>query len=103
MADSLFSPKAESDLLEVADYTQANLGDAQADRYLKQIEECCRRLAKSPLLGRQCDEVRSGLRRFEQGRHVVFYRQHGDGILVSRVLHQSMLPERHSMDIEPEY
>jgi plasmid stabilization system protein ParE len=31
----------------------------------------------------------------EKGSHVVFYRKEAGGILVSRVLHKSMLPEAH--------
>jgi plasmid stabilization system protein ParE len=34
----------------------------------------------------------------EHGRHVVFYRQDGSGILISRILHQRMLPERHPLE-----
>ena len=40
----------------------------------------------------------AGLRRIEIGRHVVFYREDAGGILVSRILHQRMLPERHAID-----
>ena len=29
----------------------------------------------------------------KQGKHVVFYREEPDGILICRILHQSMLPE----------
>jgi plasmid stabilization system protein ParE len=34
----------------------------------------------------------------EHGKHVVFYRQERGGILISRILHQRMLPERHDTD-----
>jgi plasmid stabilization system protein ParE len=55
------------------------------------------------LLGRPCDWIRPGLYRFEKGRHVLFYRRREDGILISRVLHQSMLPEqRHFEDAPPD-
>jgi toxin ParE1/3/4 len=57
-------------------------------------------LAGNPLLGRVCHDVRAGLRRMEHGRHVVFYRRATEGILVSRILHQRMLPERQSIDEE---
>jgi plasmid stabilization system protein ParE len=33
----------------------------------------------------------------EQGRHVVFYRQAVQGVVVSRILHQRMLPQRQSL------
>jgi plasmid stabilization system protein ParE len=38
------------------------------------------------------------MRRIEQGKHVVFYREDPEGILIVRILHQSMLAERHRMD-----
>jgi len=43
-----------------------------------------------------------GLRRMEQGKHVVFFRREPAGILVSRILHERMLPERHAMVDEDE-
>jgi toxin ParE1/3/4 len=55
-------------------------------------------LAGNPALGRSCDYVRPDLRRMECGRHVVFYREDAGGILVSRILHQGMLPGRHAID-----
>jgi plasmid stabilization system protein ParE len=36
----------------------------------------------------------------EQGRHVVFYREKPDGVLISRILHQRMLPEHQAIDDE---
>jgi len=41
-----------------------------------------------------------GLRRMKQGKHVVFYREEPGGILISRILHQSMLPEKQAIDEE---
>jgi plasmid stabilization system protein ParE len=36
----------------------------------------------------------------EQGKHVVFYREDPGGILISRILHQRMLPENQAIDDE---
>jgi antitoxin ParD1/3/4 len=50
------------------------------------------------MLGRPCDDIRPGLRRMEHGKHVVFYRlQKPGGILVVRILHQRMLPEKQAI------
>jgi toxin ParE1/3/4 len=92
-----FSRRAEADLLDIGAYTLRTWGEKQAVRYLNEIEACCQRLADSPTLGRNCDDVRPGLRRMEQGRHVIFYREGKGGILVSRNLHQRMLPDRHDI------
>lgn len=98
MAGFRFSRRAEADLLSIADYTLRTWGKAQAARYISELEVCCRKLADNPALGRRCDEVRPGLRRLEHGKHVVFYRQERGGILVSRILHQRMVPDRHATD-----
>lgn len=95
-----FSRRAEADLIEIGAYTLQRWGEAQAIHYLAELESCCRRMVENPLLGRSCDEIRAGLRRMEQGRHVIFYRLRGKGILVSRILHRSMMPGRHEMPEE---
>ena len=97
MARFRFSRRAEADLFNIGIYTFRTWGEAQTDRYLRQLENCCQLIADNPALGRPCDEIRPGLRRMEQGKHVVFYREDPGGILISRILHQRMLPERHSL------
>lgn len=92
------SRRAEDDVLSIGAYTLKTWGEDQAVRYLDQIEACCRTLADNPRLGRKCDEVRAGLRRMKCGQHVLFYRQEAGGILISRILHQRMLPDQHAMD-----
>jgi toxin ParE1/3/4 len=92
------SRRAEADSDNIIDYTLRTWGEAQTDRYVYKLEECCRLLANSPRLGRECDEISPGLRRMEQGKHVVFYREEFRGILVCRILHQRMLPEGQNID-----
>jgi toxin ParE1/3/4 len=70
-----FSRRAEADLREIGSYTLQTWGVDQAIRYIDQLEACCQRLANNPASGRSCDDVRHGLRRMEQGKHVIFYRQ----------------------------
>ena len=98
MARLRFSRQAEADLFDIGLYTFRTWGPEQTERYLRELEDCCQLLADRPGLGRACDEIRSGLRRMEQGKHVVFYREEPGGILVSRILHQRMLPENHDMN-----
>lgn len=98
MAVFRFSRRAEADLLSIAAYTLRTWSKAQTIRYLDELEILCQTLSENPALGRLCDEVRAGLRRHEHGRHVVFYRRVPTGILISRILHQSMLPDLHDID-----
>ena len=92
------SKRAEADLLNIGAYSIRNWGRSQAALYLNDLEACCQRLADNPGLGRACDEIRPGLRRMEHGKHAVFYRVVPDGIVVSRILHERMLPRKHAID-----
>ncbi len=98
MATVEFSQKAEADLLDIGLYTLSMWGSSQTLRYINEIEDACQRLADFPTSGRLCEHIRPGLRRTEQGRHVIFYRISENGILVSRILHERMLPEQRDMD-----
>ena len=88
--------------MDIGSYTFRTWGKDQAIRYIDDLEAYCRMLASHPELGRACDSIRPGLRRMEHGRHIVFYRQEPEGILVSRILHQRMLPEKSLLDEEQE-
>jgi toxin ParE1/3/4 len=98
MATARFSQGAKADLLRIGAFTIENWGAAQAERYLGGLERCAKMLADNPSLGRDCAWIRPGLRRFEKGRHVVFYRQTAGGVLISRILHSAMLPDEHGFD-----
>ena len=56
--------------------------------------------ARDPASGRPCDHVRPGLYRIEAGEHVIFFRRDSNGVVISRIPHQRMLPERHAFDAE---
>jgi toxin ParE1/3/4 len=88
------STEAEGDIDEIAAYTAQSWGWRQSDRYLAKLEDAFELLAQNPSIGRSSELVRPGLRRFEIGRHVVFYIQNPEGVLIVRVLHQDALPGR---------
>ena len=98
MAKFRFSVRAEGDLLDIAEYTLGTWGEEQTLRYLDELEACCQQLGDNPGLGRACREIRPGLHRIEHGKHVIFYRVEIGGILVSRILHQRMLPGKHPLN-----
>lgn len=93
---------AELDLADIADYTTDVWGVEQAELYLDDLVKCFVRIAQMPGLGRASDSVHPGFRRIAQGKHVIFYQPGKDEIFISRILHQSMLPGRHTlMEQEP--
>jgi toxin ParE1/3/4 len=93
-----FSRRAVADLLTIGRYTLETWGETQTAHCLDELESCCQKLAKNPALGRIADEVRRGLRRHEHPKHVIFYREDRKGIVIVRILHQRVLPERHDHD-----
>ena len=95
MRELRLSRKAESDLVDIAQYTVAEFGPEQARKYRDQFRACFRSLLDNPLLGRSAEEIAPGLRRIRQQAHVVFYIPSDAAILIVRVLHHSMDFERH--------
>jgi toxin ParE1/3/4 len=93
-----FSRLALADLKAISRYTVQKWGADQALRYVAQIQECARGIAESPHIGRLCNAVKPECRCIEQGRHVIFYRQRSEKIVISRILHQRMLPKKHSIE-----
>ena len=99
MPKYVVSDAAGSDVRGIIRYTTLKWSAEQAARYAAGIQECFRMLAKTPGVGRACDPVSMGLRRFEHGKRVVFYRMVTSGILIVRVLHQQMLPSKPRLDV----
>lgn len=89
------SELARTDLLAIADYTFDIWGEEQAIRYLDELELGLQRLTHSPGLGRSCDQVGRGYRRFEHAKHVILYKVDSEGVFISRILHERMLPQLH--------
>jgi toxin ParE1/3/4 len=83
--------KAKSDLKDIALFTARRWGREQRNIYLKQFDESFWLLAEHPDIGKTCDEIRDGYRKFPQGSHVIFYKQIGSqNIQIIRILHKSM-------------
>lgn len=89
------SVEAEADLDSIAAYTTSTWGWRQTNQYLAKLEDGFDIIAQNPSIGRSCDAIRAGLRRFEIGEHVVFYLTEPDGVLVVRVLHQRIMPGKY--------
>lgn len=84
------SPRAQTDLEEIWDYTASRWDIDQAERYIRAIRAAIERLADDPQLGRGCDDIRAGYRKFPVGSHVLFYRVGAAGLDVVRILHRRM-------------
>lgn len=84
------SPNAEADLRGIWIYTFQTWGEAQADRYLNDLDTRMTGLTTGRTTSRAAEEVGPGLRRALVGRPVVFFREDAAAVTVVRVLHQRM-------------
>lgn len=89
-----FTPAAASDLSDIWDYTAANWGIVQADRYTDDFQRVCEALASGEMSGRRVD-VRDGYLKYPVGRHLIFFVRRASGIEVVRILHERMDAARH--------
>ena len=85
------SVKAKSDLRQIALFTEERWGRDLRNLYLKQFDDVFFLLADKPELGKPCDELRVGYRKFPQGSHVIFYyEKNNQPLQIIRILHKSM-------------
>lgn len=95
MRELHYSQAAKSDLVDIWVETCRQWGEAQADRYLDDIDRAVTGLIDNPQMGSDCSDLLQGARKLITGRHLVFYEVDLDKIFVIRVLHQSMDLPRH--------
>ena len=88
-------PKAIEDLESIYLYSRQEFGLQRTEDYIFAIETSFQYLADDPLIARKCDYIRQGLKTFNIGSHVIFFKTTNYGIAVIRVVHQSMEFRRH--------
>ena len=82
---------AKRDLIQIASYTEERWGKRQRDLYLRQLDAAFQQLAENSAIGRQCDYIRAGYRKFPVSSHVIFYRNAGIELVeIVRILHKRM-------------
>lgn len=94
MSQVHYSQAAISDIDQIWDYTFERWGVEQAERYTRELRDTCKDLAESRKSGRPVHE-RAGYFRYSIARHVVFFKEQGNGIVVMRILHERMDLVRH--------
>ena len=89
------SDRADCDLEDIYQYSARQFGEAQAEKYYWSLWDTFRVLAANPFAGRKRVTFSPPLRSHHHQKHVIFYRVCDDHILIVRVLHERMDPERH--------
>ncbi|MDO9163944.1 MAG: type II toxin-antitoxin system RelE/ParE family toxin [Methylococcaceae bacterium] len=88
--------KAKSDIKEIGSYTQNTWGKRQRNIYLTALDKSFHALTADHLKGRDCSEIRIGYRKYQVGKHIVFYREINSSLIeIVRVLHERMDIEAH--------
>jgi len=83
--------EAKEDLRRIAKYTEKRWGRDQRNLYTRQFDDGFHLLAESPSVGKQCDYIKDGYRKFPQGSHIIFYRKSTKSkVTIIRILHKNM-------------
>ncbi|MBU1374573.1 MAG: type II toxin-antitoxin system RelE/ParE family toxin [Alphaproteobacteria bacterium] len=78
---------ARQDIVDIYLHSENAFGEAQADRYLADLESTFAFLADHPFAARQRVELTPPVRIHPYRAHVIVYRLDGDDILILRLRH----------------
>ncbi|WP_417496276.1 type II toxin-antitoxin system RelE/ParE family toxin [Maricaulis sp.] len=96
MAGYRLTIRAEADVEAIYEYSILNFGLERAGTYFDSLFARFDLLANYPGLGHDYGHILPGLRRFEQARHSIYYKQLDDvDVQVLRILGQRQDPLRH--------
>lgn len=91
MSSFTLTRRAKTDLKSIAGFTEKRWGRLQRNIYLKQFDDTFQVLADNPSIGKACDFIKSGYRKFPQGSHVIFYKTGAhNNVDIIRILHKNM-------------
>jgi len=96
MRPYLLTVAARKDIIDIGRFTTEKWGKRQRDKYLKQLDDGFKLLARQPEIGRDADDIKPGYKKFSQGSNIIFYRAGTESrIVVIRILHNSMDVDQH--------
>lgn len=95
MSEVILTPKAKADLSDIWDYTLAQWGVEQAEKYLRELWSVIKEQAGDITKSVDIGDVRKGYRKIRAGSHVIFFKVTNNGVDIVRILHQRMDFERH--------
>jgi toxin ParE1/3/4 len=90
-----FTPAAERDLDQIWQFTLERWGKQQASRYLGVLRSSCLALARGDTISQSAEHIRQGYRKARSGKHILYFRDTHDAMVVVRILHERMDPDFH--------
>jgi toxin ParE1/3/4 len=95
MVDYRLSPRARNDLETIWGYSFDKWGVEQANRYIDKIIAKFEAIASDPMLFPACDHIRNGYRRALAERHMIYFYENKQAIVIMRILHGQMDASQH--------
>jgi toxin ParE1/3/4 len=95
MSQVILSPQAKAGLSAIWDYSLAEWGVDQAEKYVRELWTVLQAQVLGASTSVDIGDVRRGYRKVRSGFHVIFFKLTEDGLDVIRILHQRMDFERH--------
>ncbi len=84
------SPAARADLENIWEYMIDRWGEAQAERYTRDIQAACQALGDGTQTGRSAEDIRAGYRKLAVGSHMIYFRERANTVEIVRILHGRM-------------
>ncbi len=84
------SKEADNDLVDLYLHGFKNFGEAQAEQYYFELEDCIKLLSETPLMCRERTEFNPAVRIHHHGSHLIINLIQMYYLLIVRVLHDSM-------------
>lgn len=84
------SNEAKTDIAKIGRYTQREWGVDQRRLYLSGLEQKFIQLSENPNLSAERTDFEPPVRIYHHKKHLIIFVVEGSGILVVRVLHESM-------------
>ena len=81
------SRAARQDLLRIGRFTERTWGKAKRNHYLGQLDQAFALIGENDSIGKACDEISPGYRKFPEGCHVIYYRV-SDMVEILGILHE---------------
>ena len=91
------SKRADRDIIEITVRSLIDFGEQQTIKYMDSLTERIQWLADNTEQGSSYTHRKTGreYQYYNQGSHVIYYRQRKNDIFIVRILHKRMLPEKH--------
>ncbi len=90
MAEVAFSNAAETDLVEIDEFSAEQFGEDVAEAYMHGFDEAFALLRDHPKAGAACPELGNGIRCLVHRRHRIFYTFEDELVLIVRIVHHAM-------------